>query len=208
MQTGIGEIKLVIWDWFNTLSEHHLYEEIAEQNPPAYEIIQRYFYENPQRISEWAQGKLSFQKIHQHFSELTGISAEVFDDSLKMLGSTFDIDSKITPYLARFKENGVLQVIATDNFDIWDEFFMPQYSKYIELYFSGVYNSRRKRLSDLAQQEDFLKEIIESYSLKVEETLVIDDNQSYCQEFERIGGKTINHRDPTDLLQKLQQILG
>lgn len=198
-------VKLVIWDWYKTLSDSHLYSDLDNTNPGAYELIQNYFVENKDTISEWMQGKVTYREMHKEFSKITGISVDVFDKSLTELAGKFDIDPSILPYVKKIKELGINQVIATDNFDVWDEFFLPQYSQYLSEYFVNSYNSSKFRILKSKQAIEFINRILVSQKVSAPDTLLIDDNTEFCQEFISQGGQAINHSDISNLAERLKQ---
>jgi len=204
----LTKIKLVIWDWYKTLSNKHLYASLEKTNPGAYEIIQDYFRNENSKLDSWARGEISYKQMHIEFSKLTNIPAKVFDESLLVIRNNFDIDQKILPFVEKFKELNIIQVIATDNFDIWDEFFLPQYSQYLNKYFIATYNSSNFRILRIDQGGEFLKTILKTNNIKADETLLIDDNLMLCDLFEKLGGTSLWHSSITDLKMKLSVLTG
>ncbi len=204
MTINLENVKLVIWDWYKTLSEAHLYNDLEETHPGAYEIIQNFFINQNEKINKWLKGDLTYKEIHQEFSKLTGLDTQVFDDSLKNL--TGDIDERILKYIKKFQEKGIRQVIATDNFDVWDEFFLPQYSNYLSQYFVKTYNSAKFRLLKAEDNMRFIKHIIDDQKTPIENTLLLDDNDKLTEIFKESGGISLNYDNIDELENKLQQV--
>lgn len=202
----ISKVKLVIWDWYRTLSNRHLYEELKKNNPGAYEIIQNHFLENPDDIERWSNGNMGFEEIHEEFSKMTSIPKDVFDLSLHTLAGKFDVDDKVLKYVKLFDKRGLKQVIAADNFDVWDEFFLPQYSEHLNIYFSQIYSSAKFRIVKKIDAQKFIDHIISSEYVGVEDVLLIDDNKDFCEMISLRGGQAISHDNFSDLARKLQDI--
>jgi FMN phosphatase YigB (HAD superfamily) len=126
---------------------------------------------------------------------------------LSTLAGKYDIDSKILPFVEKFKERGIRQVIATDNFDVWDEFFLPQYSQYLDVYFEGNYNSAKFRILKTTHAEEFIKKILDETGVQPVNALLIDDNKEFANAFVKMGGQAINHESIADLARKLNKEL-
>lgn len=204
MKINLERIGLVIWDWYKTLSEAHLYNDLENTHPGAYEVIQSFFINQNEKINKWLKGELTYKEIHKEFAKLTGLDTQVFDDSLKNI--TGDIDERIIKYLKKFKAKGIRQVIATDNFDVWDEFFLPQYSNYLSQYFIKTYNSAKFRLLKAEDNMKFIKHILEDQKVDIENTLLLDDNDELIRIFEQSGGNTLSYDNIEELSSKLNQI--
>ncbi|MFW5702746.1 MAG: HAD family hydrolase [Candidatus Dojkabacteria bacterium] len=207
MAQGLEKIKLIIWDWYNTLSKTHLYQDLKYSSPAAYEQVQKFFQEGDKRLALWMRGELSYKQIHAHFSGITGLDRSVFDNSLSAMSGKYDVDERILPYIRKVKGIGIKQVIATDNFDIWDEFFLPQYSQYISELFDGNYNSAKFRIMKADEGGKLLKTIMEEFKVLPTQTLLIDDNIQVTEMFEELGGNTISHEGIDDLKRKLALLI-
>lgn len=203
----LDKVELVIWDWYKTLSNRHLYEDLQNTHPGAYEVIQNYFLENKDRIAQWTKGEITYNQMHSEFAKITGVGKEVFDSALAQLAGKFDIDERILPHVEALKERGIKQVIATDNFDVWDEFFLPQYSQYLNQYFVASYNSSKFRILKSKQADDFVKTILKDQQVDAINALLIDDNRDFCAAFAEQGGQTINHENIADLAKTLAELL-
>ncbi len=199
------DVKLIIWDWFKTLSPHHLYESLRQNNPAAYELIQQYFIEHQEELVAWHQGRLGYSSLHTKFTEITGIDSSEFDKSLNSITPKDMIDAEVMNYVKDFANKGIAQVIASDNYDIWDEFFLPQYAGELTL-FTGFHSPTDFRIMTLDQHAEFLRGIAASYQIELSKTLLIDDNPEITDLFGKLGGKVINHTNAIDLISKLKNL--
>jgi hypothetical protein len=201
----MSEVKLIIWDWFKTLSPHHLYESLRQNNPAAYELIQQYFVEHQEELLAWHQGKLGYTSLHTKFAEITGIDPAEFDKSLNSITPKDMVDREVMAYVNDFAGKGIAQVIASDNYDIWDEFFLPQYASELTM-FTGFHSPTDFRIMTLDQHAEFLKGIAASYQIELSKTILIDDYSELTSLFSKLGGRVINHTDRQDLLSQLKNL--
>lgn len=204
------KIKLIIWDWFDTLSDQHLYEVISQSNPAAYSKISDFFTSQPEKITSWANGEISFREIHREFARLTGLEEGQFDEALQQLAAASYVDPKLQEIVDKANALGVMQVIAADNFDIWDEFFLPEYSLEAGESFSRVYsNSEALHHPDSHRElEKFYRKLIQNQSVEATETLLIDDDTKLREVFsDRLGGKVLEFDTIDQIAPKLDSLL-
>jgi hypothetical protein len=201
-------LKLIIWDWYKTLSYHHFYEEIKLKDEDAYEKIKDYLLRRPDLVKQWGKGSIEFRELHAKFAEISGTPQSEFDKVLSKLGDrAFDVDQDLLNYVKKFSELGIEQAVAADNFDVWDEFFLPQYSQYLHLYFTRIFSVRRYTILDHADQKEFFKKIVRDMNINFSECLLIDDNSDLTKIFQDLGGNVITHKNKQDLLDKLAEIV-
>jgi FMN phosphatase YigB (HAD superfamily) len=199
------EIDLIIWDWYKTLSDYHFYQDIAENYPDEFKKIGEHLREHPDIVRSWVNGKLKFNDLHSIFEEVSNIPADEFDESINLI--TVDlIEPKITKHVKKLNSQGKSQIIASDNFEVWDEFLLPAYADKLNEYFMQVsYNfqsffGKSEELLDLAYYE----KIIDSLNTKPERTLLVDDNLMLTKKFSNeLGGKSLVHNGISDLNKKL-----
>lgn len=199
-------VSLVAWDWYKTLSSNHLYQQIAEDHPAAYETIQSYFLQNSKQMEAWKRGELAYQELHNEFASLTGLTKSVFDDAILVLAKQFDIDQDFITHLDRIKQAGIEQVIVTDNYDIWDEFFLPEYSQHATKYFSMIQNSHKFRISKPQASSHLIEELTQQRLLSPAQVLFIDDNREVGDKLRKKGYQVITHHAKADLLEQLEQL--
>lgn len=200
-----NKISLVVWDWYKTLSNNHLYERIEKDYPQAYETIQSYFLSNQDRMVDWKRGEMGYDNLHQEFSALTGIEKHIFDDAIRLLADDFDIEPKLLPYLDRFNAMGIEQIIVTDNYDKWDEFFLPEYSQYATKYFSSIVNSHKFRIAKANASSHLVENVASSRRLNPGQVLFIDDDKEISSILLKKGYKVICHHTTEDLLSQLDK---
>ncbi len=206
MSNSLQQIKLIIWDWYKTLSNKHMYSGLQSKYPGAFEAVQNYFIAENDKIKQWQKGEISYREMHQVFSKLTGLPVEEFDHCLGILKNDHDIDPDILIYVQKFAQAGKQQVIATDNFDIWDEFFLPQYSEYLNQYFVNVYNTAKYRMLKEDDQAQFMQLILSEQKLTPQQVLLIDDNDSFTKSFAALGGMVVSQHSKADLLAQLAEL--
>lgn len=197
------QIKLIIWDWYNTLSTSHLYESLQKDFPSAFDLVQNYFIANNHQIQRWQKGELTYREMHKIFSELTGLPESTFDESLRAISQSESINPEVLKFVSKFRDMGITQVIATDNYDVWDEFFLPQYSLELGKYFQNIYNTSKYRMLKEDEHAGFIELILREQLSSYPQSLLIDDSEIFTNNFASRGGLVINHSDQEDLLKQL-----
>lgn len=203
----VNNISLVVWDWYKTLSNSHLYERLEKDHPQAYETIQSYFLNNQDRMADWKRGEMGYDNLHQEFSALTGLEKDTFDDAIRLLAGNFDIEPKLLPYLDHFNAKGIEQIIVTDNYDKWDEFFLPEYSQYATKYFSSIVNSHKFRIAKANASSHLVEDIAGLRRLDPAQVLFIDDDKEISSILLKKGYEVICHNSTADLLSQLEKYL-
>ena len=173
-------IKVILFDWHNTLSKNVFWENIQETDTDLYNNIRnRIFNENNCNIiKDWMRGKFSSKQFLKKFAKDNKELKFLEDELVKSCESMKFAYENIEETFINLKSKGIKLGIASDNMDTFKKYTAPKLK--LNKYFDNILSSNEIGYlkTDLINNEPiFFNEFLKSNNYSYNDCLFIDDSE-------------------------------
>lgn len=200
--------RVIFVDWNGVLCNDVFWSSILNDqnhplNPSLKKACANLFTNEFSFVESWMKGEISSNEVINSFKTILGnkydksyLQKTLYNDCrrMKLNNELLDILSKIR------KETFV--VLATDNMDCFYEQIV--YRKDVHSRFDSLICSSVIGVLKSHQIKSFFKPWLDSHKLDFSNALLLDDSKSNCENFERLGGKSIHVKNMKDVKFKVE----
>ncbi|PIZ57074.1 hypothetical protein COY23_01935 [bacterium (Candidatus Torokbacteria) CG_4_10_14_0_2_um_filter_35_8] len=182
--------KVIIFDFDGVLCCDYFYASLSKSCPDVHKFIETKVFGGGSDIPDrWMRNQMTSDSVNKYISSHTEIDFERLSDLLKQDVRNMRIDDRLIRLANRFKENGRLIALVTDNMDVFNSITIEKHN--LNKTFPVIINScdygilkceENGRLFDIAM--DKLRH--DDYK----NALLIDDSEKTREIFKKKGGNT------------------
>lgn len=183
-----SKLNLILFDFYNVLSKSHFYSNIADSHSSQHKIITQSLF-SPEAypfLSRWMRGDLSYKDVHKKISTLVGLSAPFLDLVLVESVKQITLNDKLLAFSQRMRSVGIKVAILTDNFDVFEDIYVPYAG--LDKKFDSIFSSASQKKLKLDNGGKVIFDAILKMNSKPENTLFIDDCEENGVNFKNAGG--------------------
>lgn len=168
----------IFFDWHGVLSKSIYFSHIPESP-----IIEKHWFTTHKTLlKEWGEGKCDVNKFIDELSISTHLTKTYLTKKLKESCETqIFVSDNIPNLIRRLRDKGVVCVIATDNYDIFDKWIVPSLG--LDKIFDNILNSYNlkalKPELGINGYSPFFSYYLENHNIK--KSLWLDDNDMSYQ---------------------------
>lgn len=188
-----SKIKVLFVDWNGTLCTDLFWQQLNNTATcEIYNNIQQYLfmqYDDTELIKDWMRNKYSMNDIIDIVYKKFGYDKTFLKKELiYSLIDTHFVDTDVLKVIKQLQEKGLKVVIASDNMDV---FKYTSTKLDLDLIFDDVLLSNELGYlkTDLDENNNplFFARYFEKYNIKREECVLIDDSNTVCNLYDKIG---------------------
>jgi len=172
-----------------------------------YEPIEEFLFRDKSHnlIDEWMMGKYTGEQIHRILSERLGVPYKalfsVFCQDCKKLDISKPILAKVRPM-----RNNWYCILKTDNMDSFHRFTLPANPELAES-FDEVHISYLLRSLKKTNSGEYFVKTAANLEVDLKRCVLIDNGNSNCKLFERLGGKAYCTQNETEVISVLDSLI-
>lgn len=170
-------------DFYKTLNHDAYWRSLPvnEQNK-----IQNFLFENRiALVEDWMRGKYTAEQINQILSEHLNISYNNLWNTFVQDCRTVKIQQDILKSINKLREKYFV-ILLTDNMDNFTRYTQPALK--LENYFDFISNSFDQRMLKKDNSGKLFLKYTRLYNTKVQDCISLDDSQTVCEVFTKLGG--------------------
>lgn len=183
-----SKLNLILFDFYNVLSKSHFYTNLANNYSGQHKIITQSLF-SPEAyplLSRWMRGDISYKDIHNKISPLVGLPASFLNKALIESVKQITLNTELLAFSQKMRSLGVRVAILTDNFDVFEEIYVPHAN--LDKKFDNIFSSASQKKLKLDNNGEIIFKAISKMNSQPENTLFIDDCKENGNDFTRAGG--------------------
>jgi FMN phosphatase YigB (HAD superfamily) len=166
--------------WSTISDPEHVYHSFHNK------IIKYLFVENAHIIDDWMTGKYTLEEIHTMISEYSGIPYEFILATFIEECKKMDASEALLRIIAN-KKDSYYRILATGNMDSFNRFTLPA-NPLLRSSFDEINNSYDVGILKNTDNGRYFVEKSKQLGVPLENSVLIDDSQQFCDIFTRLGG--------------------
>ena len=193
----------IFFDWHGVLSKSIYFSHIPESQL----IEKHWFTTHKDLLRRWGRGKCTVNEFIDELSESTGLPKSYLAQKLKeSCEAQAFVSDKIPDLIRKLREKGVVCIIATDNYDVFDNWTVPALG--LDNIFDDTLNSYNlKALKPEIINNNFspfFSKYLEEHNVK--KSLWLDDNDM-SRQAKLLGIDFKLVKPPDDLVSIIEDIM-
>lgn len=183
-----NNIRTIFFDFDGVLGSGRFYTgKFKENNPEAYQWIQKNIFGNKEYVLKWMKGVIDYNQVNKYISDNINIDKTIIDKALIGTASGKLINKKVRAVAQDLKLKGYKLGIISDNMDVFTKFTVPEGK--LNIIFDTIINSADYGLLKEDQNGKLFQMALEQIEEDdISRSLLIDDDDKTIKDFIKKGG--------------------
>jgi len=192
---------IVFVDYYQTLTADSYWRTL---DGPVRNEVESYLYnEKFGMFVAWMQGEYTDKEIHQKLADKLRYDFNMLWEGFIKGARTVSVNPDVEAFL-REHDSDILLILATDNFNCFDEFVVPN-SPALS-HFDNIYNSYNLKKTKLENGQSLFNDLADKVGGDLSSSYLLEDNPNICKAFEKVGKKAVQITDPQETGEELRNV--